>query len=71
MAIITLTKVPLPLDRPGQAGEIEVTPQMVEAGARVIEDMFEVLPAWARLAAKRVFNEMLLASGARSEADRA
>lgn len=56
------------VDRPGQASakqdqEIEITPEMIEAGANVLSDLFEAGNASARRAAREVFEVMNLAGG--------
>jgi hypothetical protein len=42
--------------------EIEITPTIIRAGARILEDFYDALPSSAESHAELIFKEMFLAS---------
>lgn len=48
-----------------QAGAIELTAEMLAAGARRLEDYYGETPAHSDYAARQIFKQMLSASGVR------
>ena len=59
MTIITLTKVPQSLDRPGQAGEFEIPAAWIRAAAIFFENYYGESPSNSEQTAKMFFDEVL------------